>query len=119
MIVAGVPRRQVAIRVLWVGVLLLASGACEGKATGVAVPAAATTGPARSGASAPIDGSFLKERDGPTIFVVQGGKKRAFPDMETFLAWGGKTDLSNVSQLSAEQLAAIPSGDTVRPGSRP
>ncbi len=62
------------------------------------------------------DGTFVMG-SGPTIYWIQDGSKHEFPDWDTYISYGGATDLNNVRVLSDEDLAGIPDGDPVaRPG---
>jgi hypothetical protein len=91
-----------------------ASPASQPVAGSLSAQPAAVTGPA-----AFPDGTFIREDGKPDIYVMEQGKRRAFPTFETFVAWGGKADLSNVRVLSGADLAKIPVGETIVEGSHP
>jgi hypothetical protein len=103
--------RDTALRLVSLIAVLMLASACA--------LAAAGPKPALGGSQALADGTFVRESGQPTIYVIQRGKRRAFPTFETYVGWGGKEDLSNVQVLNAADMASIPRGDTVPVGSRP
>jgi hypothetical protein len=64
-------------------------------------------------ATIPPDGTFVQVEGRPAIYIIENGQKRAFPTWETYLAWGGTQDRSNVWVISSSQLDAIPRGPDV------
>lgn len=55
------------------------------------------------------DGDAVKTADDGTIYLIESGRRRAFPDWDTFVAMGWTLD--RVKVISREQLDAIPLGD--------
>jgi hypothetical protein len=65
------------------------------------------------------DGTFVRISGQGVIFMIEQGRRRTFGDWETFLAWGGEANLSNVEQIPPEDLRRIPVGPAVPKGSKP
>jgi hypothetical protein len=55
------------------------------------------------------DGDAVKTADDGTIYLIENGKRRAFPDWDTFVAMGWTLD--RVKVISREQLEGFPLGD--------
>jgi len=55
------------------------------------------------------NGDAVKVADDGTIYLIENGERRAFPDWDTFVAMGWTLD--RVRIISREQLDAIPLGD--------
>ncbi len=55
------------------------------------------------------DGDAVKTADDGTIYLIEDGRRRAFPDWDTFVAMGWT--LERVKIISREQMEAIPLGD--------
>jgi hypothetical protein len=62
--------------------------------------------PAQPGVS---DGDAVKTADDGTIYLIQDGARRAFPDWDTFVAMGWSLD--RVKVISRDQMDSIPLGD--------
>ena len=56
------------------------------------------------------DGTFIKVHFQPGIYRIENGRKRAFPDWDTYLSHGGKFDYSNIIHISETEMRAIPNG---------
>ena len=56
------------------------------------------------------DGTLISDPTG-TIYVIQGGKRRLFPNMETFLGLGYSS--GQVQVITATEIAAIPVGESI------
>jgi hypothetical protein len=59
----------------------------------------------------PPDGTFV-QGSGPTVFLVQGQRKRPIPDYATFTCLGGSPD--KIQRKSDSELARIPDGSTAQ-----
>jgi hypothetical protein len=68
-------------------------------------PGATTTGPS----SAFSEGSLLRAKGTTPIYVIEKGKKRWIPNLETFEAKGFR--FAAIKEIEPDQLAKIPSGD--------
>jgi hypothetical protein len=55
------------------------------------------------------DGDAVKMADDGTIYLIEGGRRRAFPDWDTFVAMGWT--LERVKIISREQMDEIPMGN--------
>jgi hypothetical protein len=56
---------------------------------------------------------LLVKGSSPAIYMIFDGQRLPFPDWQTFLAWGGAPDLSNVAPMLDSDLAGIPVGAVV------
>ena len=112
---------RVFLRIAGLGAALLLTVGCAvgSPSEPTAVQKAPTSQSGDATAKALAEGTFIKAEGQAAIFVVRNGTKRAFPNMETFVGWGGAQDASNVVVLSTNQLEAIPTGDSIPNGSRP
>lgn len=60
------------------------------------------------------DGKNVKAKDKPGIYHIQAGKKKAYPNWATFLAWDGNLrGFEIVSEDEAKILDKIPAGDVM------
>lgn len=56
------------------------------------------------------NGSFVKDRYGPAIYLIDGGKKRWVPSHRVLASWGLTAFSPHIAPLDAARLEMIPSG---------
>ncbi|MCX7778940.1 MAG: hypothetical protein N2259_01720, partial [Patescibacteria group bacterium] len=71
------------------------------------------------GAQTITDGSLVKVATSDTVYLIQGGKKLAFPYLSVYRSWGYPDNFSTVQTVSQAVLDTYPDGGYVcfRPGS--
>jgi hypothetical protein len=68
------------------------------------------------------EGSDIKSDKAPSIWRIQDGKKRPYPDAATFYAWGGAfsgPSGPSFAPVAASLAASIPDGDPMKPEESP
>lgn len=67
---------------------------------------------AQPGSSPPNEGTLIKAKDGPKVYVIRNGKKLWIPSPKALTALHGKTN-KDIKKVSGQELESIPTNYSI------